>query len=141
MKAVLDSGVGIKWVLQEDLSDKAQKLRDEYQQGMHELLAPDIFTVETMHALTKAERQGRIDEGDGWTLWKSIMTDCPDLHDHLSLLQRAYEIASHARIGIYDCVYVTLAEQEGCDMITADEKLVKNLQAQFPFIVSLDSLA
>jgi predicted nucleic acid-binding protein len=44
------------------------------------------------------------------------------------------------RIGIYDCLYVALAEREGCELITADDKLIRNLQAQFPFIISLASL-
>ena len=33
-----------------------------------------------------------------------------------------------------------LAEREGCLFITADDKLVRNLQGRFPFIVPLASL-
>jgi predicted nucleic acid-binding protein len=44
------------------------------------------------------------------------------------------------RVGIYDCLYVALAEKEGCELITADDKLLKNLQPQSPFIVPLASL-
>jgi len=44
------------------------------------------------------------------------------------------------RVGVYDCLYVALAEREGCELITADDKLVKNLQPHFPFIVPLASL-
>jgi hypothetical protein len=35
-------------------------------------------------------------------MWQSIMVDCPTLHIYLPLLDRAYEIAAAARIGIYD---------------------------------------
>jgi predicted nucleic acid-binding protein len=35
---------------------------------------------------------------------------------------------------------VALAEREGCEFVTADDRLVRNLQAQFPFIVSLASI-
>jgi predicted nucleic acid-binding protein len=45
-----------------------------------------------------------------------------------------------ARIGVYDCLYVALAERECCELVTADDKLIKNLQARFPFIVPLASL-
>lgn len=41
----------------------------------------------------------------------------------LPLLARVYEISSAARIGFYDCVYLSLAEQQGCKMITSDLKL------------------
>jgi hypothetical protein len=32
------------------------------------------------------------------------------------------------------------AEREGCAMITADDKLLRNLQPTFPFLVALASL-
>lgn len=46
MRYVLDSNVGVKWVLDEDLSDRASVLRDEDRGGLHELLSPDVFPVE-----------------------------------------------------------------------------------------------
>lgn len=33
--------------------------------------------------------------------------------------------------------HVALAEREGCELVTADDKLIKNLQKQFPFILHL----
>jgi len=35
---------------------------------------------------------------------------------------------------------VALAEREGCDLISGDGKLVRNLQTSYPFIKSLASL-
>ena len=43
-------------------------------------------------------------------------------------------------MSVYDCLYVALAEQEKCDLVTADDRLVRTLQSQFPFIVALSSL-
>jgi len=37
-------------------------------------------------------------------------------------------------------MYVALAERENCELLTADDKLVRKLQSQFPFIVALSSL-
>ena len=42
------------------------------------------------------------------------------------------------RQGVYDCLYVALAETEGC-VVTADDKLIKKLQGRFPFIVALST--
>ncbi len=39
-----------------------------------------------------------------------------------------------------DCLYVALAEREGCPLITADQKAVNNLAPHFPFIVALATL-
>lgn len=44
------------------------------------------------------------------------------------------------RIGVYDCLYVALAERENCEPVTADDKLLKNLGTQLPFIVLLSAL-
>ena len=41
---------------------------------------------------------------------------------------------------VYDCLYVALAEREGCQLITADDKLVRKMQPRFPFVVPLPSL-
>ena len=139
MTLVLDSSASLKWVLPEAHSDKAIRLRDDFHSATLDLIAPDIFPVETLHALTKAERQKRIVHGTAYALWQSIMADCPVLHPHIPLLDRAYEIASTARIGIYDCIYVALAERENCELATADDKLIKNLQARFAFIRHLST--
>jgi hypothetical protein len=45
MRYVLDSSVALKWVLPEVDSAKAIRLRDEYRNGLHELLATDRSLV------------------------------------------------------------------------------------------------
>jgi predicted nucleic acid-binding protein len=140
MKYVLDCSVAFKWEVAELEADKAIRLREEARQALHELVAPDVFPVEVAHALTWAERQGRISSSDGWRLWLGIMADAPILHASLSLLPRAYAISSAARIGVYDCLYVALAEREGCELITADHRLSARLQSVFPFVKTLATL-
>ena len=58
MKYVLDSSVALKTALAEIDSPQAIRLLDDFHNGIHELLAPDVFHVEVGHALTRAERQG-----------------------------------------------------------------------------------
>lgn len=140
MKYVLDSSVGFKWLVIEALTTEARRLRDDFQKALHELISPDIFPVEVAHALTRAERQGRITPTQGSQFLRDMMNTLPQLYPYLSLLPRAYEISSQSRHGVYDCLYVTLAEREGCQLVTADDKLVRNLQPQFSFIVPLASL-
>jgi predicted nucleic acid-binding protein len=68
------------------------------------------------------------------------MTTAPVQRASLPLMPRAISISSQLRIGVYDCLYVALADQEQCELITADDKLIKNLKKQFPFIQSLSSM-
>ena len=140
MKYVLDSSVAFKWLVPEADTDKALRLRDDFNQATIELVSPDILPVETTHALTRAERQGRVTPAQGVILLKDFLKNLPQLFPYMPLLTRAYEISSAMRTGVYDCLYVALAEREKCELVTADDKLVKNLQPTFPFILSLSSL-
>jgi predicted nucleic acid-binding protein len=140
MKYVLDASIAFKWEVPETDSDKADRLRDDLRQAVHELVAPDLFPQELAHALTRAERQGRIAIGQAAIFWADAMTTPPILLSAISLTPRAIDISSSMRIGVYDCLYVALAEREGCEFVTADDKLLKNLGGRFPFIVSLASM-
>src|SRR5438094_342511 len=139
MRYALDSSVAFKWAVPEVDSDKATRLRDDFRNGVHEFIAPDVYFPMLAHALTRAERQGRIPVSSAITLLAYLLTTPPVIYPSDALLLRACDIASQMRVGVYDCFYVALAEREGCQLITADDKLVKNLQGQFPFIVPLSS--
>src|SRR5690348_4054873 len=119
MKYVLDSSVAVKWVVPEADSAKARQLRDDFTKGIHGLLSPGVFTSEVAHALTRAERQGRITPGEALRLWTDVLTTCPRLEPSLPLTPRAIAISSAARIGVYDCLYIALAERERCQFVTA----------------------
>jgi predicted nucleic acid-binding protein len=140
MKYVLDSSIAVKWVIAEADTPAAVQLRDDFVGGVHELISPDCFPLEVAHAIVKAERQGRIKAGDGALFLTDILTTLPDLRPSMPLLARAFMTATAARMGVYDCLYVALAEQEQCDLVTADDRLIRNLGPQFRFIKSLASL-
>ena len=112
MKYVLDSCVALKWVLAEPDSDKAVQVLDDFCHQIHELLAPDIFPVEVAHALVGGS--GILRPPEGALRLQNISQRLPDLHPYLSLLPRAFSIASAAKCGVYDCLYVVLAEREAC---------------------------
>jgi predicted nucleic acid-binding protein len=140
MKYVIDASVALKWLVPEVDTDRALRLLDGFQNAIHDLIAPDILPVETTHALTRAERQGRITTARGNQLFIDFLNQLPQLHSCLPLLPKAYALSSTVRQGVYDSLYVALAEREQCELVTADDKLVKNMQAAYPFIIALSSL-
>lgn len=140
MTYVLDASVALCWVLPRPHSVKALRLRDDYQSQTHDLIAPSVFPGEIASALTKAERQKLIPVGDASPLLARVLRTPPALHAYETLLSRAVEISSQTRGGLYDCLYVALAEREGCELVTDDQKLVANLTPHFPFIAPLASL-
>lgn len=133
MKYVLDSNVAIKWVLPESDSPRALAFLDDFLRGVHELITPDVFPVEAAHALTKAERRGMIRHSESKDKLADVISVGVVLHPYLPLLERAMEVSCQARIGVYDCLYVALAEREGCELITADSRLANSLPG-FPIV-------
>jgi predicted nucleic acid-binding protein len=141
MKNVIDSSVAFKWSVKEADSDKALLIKADFLAGVRELLAPDFYPAELTHSITRAERQKRITQAEGVAMLADHLKLMPVLHSTLpDLLPLAYAISSKMRIGVYDCLYVALAELEQCELITADDKLVRTLQPAFPFIVALSSM-
>ena len=140
MKYVLDSSAALSALLPEPFSPNAIRPRDDYRHAIHDLIAPDIFPAELFNALLKAERTRRISVGDAKNLYATAGSDRPVLHLHLPLLNRAGDIASRYRVALYDCPYLALAEQESCEMVTADSKFVNALQFYFPQIIHLSSM-
>jgi predicted nucleic acid-binding protein len=140
MKYVLGSSVALKWALPEADSAKAIRLRDEYRNGIHELLAPDVFPSEIANGLAAAERQKRIQSGEATIFLNDILSAAPILHPSASLLIRAMEIAISEKQAVYDCIYLALAEERGCEFVTADDKLARSLRPTYPFIISLLAL-
>ena len=87
MKSVIDASTALKWVLNESDSDKANRLRDDFRNGIQGLLAPDVFQIEVAHALTKAERRGFV--ADAEACWLDVMSTAPQLHPLPPLMRRA----------------------------------------------------
>ena len=96
-------------------------------EATHELIAPDVFPVEVGHPLSKYERRGMLTDAD--VLWADVMTTCPVLLPYVPLTPHAMQLAKQARIAVYDCLYVALAEREGCESLTADDRLQRSLPA------------
>jgi predicted nucleic acid-binding protein len=140
MKYVLDSSVALKWVLPEADSSKATRLRDEYSNGVHELIAPDIFPSEIANGLASAERHKRIRTGESAIFLNDVLSAAPALHHSSPLLIRAMEIAISAKRAVYDCLYLALAEAESCELVTADDQFARGLRPSYPFIVLLVAL-
>jgi len=140
MKYILDCSVALKGVLPEVDSAKAIRLLKEYRHTIHELLAPDIFPPEVANGLATAERQARIQPGEAGIFLADLMQNAPVIHSSTPLLARAIEISVADKQAVYDCIYLALAESEGCEMVSADDAFVRKMRGKFPFLVRLGDL-
>ncbi|MCE9606114.1 MAG: type II toxin-antitoxin system VapC family toxin [Planctomycetia bacterium] len=126
MKYVLDASVALKWVLDEPHVERALLLREEYE--IHrsiELIAPDIFSIEIAHVLSKGYRQGKFSADEADDYLADLTTSAPVLMSSQTLLPRAFRISQETRTGIYDALYLALGEAERVQVVTADERMAK----------------
>jgi|SRR5947209_259116 len=141
MQRVVDASVAAKWFLPEPHKEKAEKLLRDFLEEKVDLIAPDFIVAEI-----------------GSLLWKRsvLIADISSTHASESFVKflvipltlqpspaiaaAALKIATESRHNIYDMLYVALAQQKGCEFVTADEKLVNKLSGKFPYICWLGDL-
>ncbi len=140
MKYVIDCSVRIKTFVAEADSAKAIRLCDDYRAGIHDLFAPDFFPIEVANVLMILERAGKLQQGNAGQLFSQFVVDLPVLFPAISLLPRALDIANSFRQSVYDSLYAALAEREGCEYVTADDKFLKAVQPTLPFVIALATL-
>jgi predicted nucleic acid-binding protein len=141
VKYVLDASVALKWVLTEIDSDRALQLQADFHAGHTELIVPHIFPAEVAHALVRAERKGVLLVGSGPRFLGKILAHPIPIVDCNHLILASCGIAARERVSVYDCLYLLLAEQEQCSLVTADERFFRQLSGQYSSLVLLSSLS
>ena len=134
-KLVLDASVAIKWALPgpaEPLTAEATELLARYTTRGVALIVPDVFWAEIANVLWKGVRQRRWSK----SMAESTASDMLDRHfvtvSSQALLTEALTISLAYDRSVYDCLYLALAVQSRCSMITADEKLANAVAAHLP---------
>lgn len=127
----VDASIAVKWVVQEDDSDLAERLLGNTLLDDRELVAPAHIVGEVANALFKRFR----------------FRDLPPDHLRATMAQflavpmrflqtdgvalRAIEIAMASGLSTpYDAFYLALAEQLDCELWTADERFYRAVQPE-----------
>jgi predicted nucleic acid-binding protein len=132
---VLDASVAIKWTLRsvrEPLIEESLRLLRRNVLGEVEFIVPDVFWAEVGNALCKGTRQQRWHRDEAETAFADMRARDFDTVPSQPLLPEAISIALDFSASVYDCLYVALAMESECDLITADERLANALAARFP---------
>jgi predicted nucleic acid-binding protein len=141
MMYVVDASLAVKWFIPEPLSDEAMKLLANFRSKISDLTAPDLIVVEVGSALWKRSTlRNEISELEAAESYADFLALGLEFHATPPLVRAALKLAAQERHSPYDLVYVTLAEQLGCEFITADRKLMNKLGSRFPFIRWLGDL-
>jgi predicted nucleic acid-binding protein len=136
-KLVIDSSVAIKWFVPEPYSAEARRVLDQYQVGALILHAPDLINAEIGNIIWKKHLFQGLAAADADAVISEFRKLAFVLTPTAALLEDAYRLAVTHQRTVYDCLYLALSIREGCQFITADERLVNAIRALHSNIVWL----
>lgn len=138
---VVDTSVAVKWVLAEADSATAHALLAEWTANGVSMLAPALFAYEVTNVLRQQIRKGILTLDEAKLALVGMSTLGPALaastspQDVLTASTRALELAHQFGLpAAYDAHYLALAEREGCDYWTADQRLWNAVKATLPWV-------
>jgi len=133
-EVVIDTSVAFKWFVaygETGLAEAGRLLRS-HQRGEITLIAPSIIVVElanTLRYLTPSAEDalGFIDDFD--TAGVHLFDTTPDL------VRNATVRASESGIGVYDALFLALAEQRRCMLASADRKAFGDIKTGIDVLI------
>ena len=126
LRCVLDASVGIKLFIEEEFSDKVQRLFSKLAEDPQaEIHVPDLFYIECANILLKYTRRYNRPLEDS-------LKDIQDLNDLAlkstytsELIEDALELAHEKKLTAYDACYAVLARRLALPLVTDDRPLAE----------------
>jgi predicted nucleic acid-binding protein len=129
---VADASLAVKWVYEEADSGQALALRDGWRRAGESVVAPPLFRAEATNIFHKYTRRGEIEHSDALDLLDLLLSFVA-IQEPPGLYRRALEMAGMLGLSAaYDAQYLALAEYGGCEMWTADLRLIRSTGSRFP---------
>ncbi|HXJ93431.1 MAG TPA: type II toxin-antitoxin system VapC family toxin [Terriglobia bacterium] len=121
---VIDASIAVKWVVEEAGTAEAVALRRR-----SKLIAPELLVAECANILWKKSRRDELSMDEAFLAARLLQAgDIEFLPTH-HLLEAATRIAVELDHPAYDCLYLALAIERDCRLVTADEHFVRKLAA------------
>lgn len=124
---VVDTGVFVRWYVDQDGFEHAREVRDGFLEGAVQLSTTDLARVELAEVLRKKGLLlGRLDPGE----YLSAVRDIDDLGvtvrpTEADVLVRAAALAARLRLRVFDALFVDLALSSGTTLLTTDLRLMR----------------
>ena len=138
MSLVADASVAAKWFIKEADREKALRVLDTTERH-----APDLIVPELGNVVWKKVVRGEMTAEQGRLICGAIRSYFHLLHPSERLIERAIDLALTLKHPIYDCLYLSCAEQVGARLVTADRRLLAagRDHALAALVVHLDDVA
>ena len=126
LRCVMDASVGIKLFIEEEFSDKVQRLFAKLTEDPRaEIHVPDLFYIECANILLKYTRRFDRPLEDSLADIRDLGKLTLKFTSTLELIEDALQLASEKKLTAYDACYAVLAQKLGLPLITADAPLAK----------------
>ena len=123
---VVDASLAVKWLIDEDDSDKAHAALQSWVAQDMARIAPHLMPFEVANALHRRVLRGELTVGDSIRMIARLLESRLELHQPPGLHIRALQLASQLKQNAaYDAHYLALAESFGCELWTADERFYR----------------
>lgn len=127
---VIDASVACAFIFNEPDRASAQRLFEARARKTMQLVAPSWWSLECGAACWKRVRRGWLSQSEALEANEAFGALAVVLLDTSHLTDIALEVAIHAKISVYDALYVATAEYVGGTLITADRKLIDSLRSR-----------
>ncbi|UGX88599.1 type II toxin-antitoxin system VapC family toxin [Phyllobacterium meliloti] len=131
---IIDASIAIKWVVEEEGTEEALKLR-----GRYKFAAPDLLVAECANILWKKVQRNELAPDEAQLAARLLQRADIELISMRGLLEEAAMLAILLGHPAYDCIYLALAKQRQYRFVTADQRLQRVIQQKAP--AELSSLA
>jgi predicted nucleic acid-binding protein len=119
---VIDASIAVKWVVEENGTPQALRLRQRMK-----LIAPELLIAECANILWKKVQRGELSKDEALLAGRLLQAAEIELLPTRILLEPATRIAIELDHPAYDCVYLALAVERDCRFVTADQRLLRKL--------------
>ena len=138
-EVLVDASVVVKWELSsEAFAAEARELLEDWNHGVIRVGTSDQLPLEVTSALPSVCRKHppRLTRQQSLQAlgWITLLPFRYRPTRRRRLLRRAFVIAHRFNQRVYDCVYVALAEEEGLEFWTGDQRLFNALSSSCPLI-------
>lgn len=138
---VVDASIALKWAITESDSNTARTLLTEWVSKGMEIKAPALLAYEITNILYREVRAGRISLDTAKIGIKLIFRTVKlVLSKNSSFSIRAMTLAERYSLpASYDAHYLAFAEEQDCELWTADTRLWRSVKGQLDWVRTLES--
>lgn len=136
----VDASFALKLVLDEPGSEQVAALWAAWMAEGATIIAPCHLAFEVTSVIRNHVYRREISAAVGQQVFEAFLAQEIELHHPGDLEVRAWELAARFnRPTAYDTCYLALAESAGCELWTADGRLIKAVAGALPWVRTLDA--